>query len=93
VPKVLPRVGEKIPLVIYEFDRFEFIGFGVSVVPRGSSGLGQPLSRTFYVGGEIVDETALDGSEAISRVEKYCDGSHGVTETMGSMIRGCSRQV
>jgi hypothetical protein len=50
--------------------------------------LGEPLSRVFYVSREIVDETALDGSKAISRVEGYCDRSHGVSEMMGSVVRG-----
>jgi hypothetical protein len=66
-------VSEVIPLVVYEFNRFKFVCFGCSIVSRSSPGLGQPLSRTFYMGGEVVNEMLLDGSEVVCGVEGYCD--------------------
>jgi hypothetical protein len=54
-----------VPLVVYKFDGFELVRFGGDVVSGSFSGLGQPLSKTLYVCGEVVDETALDGSDSI----------------------------
>jgi hypothetical protein len=58
-------VSEVVPLVVYKFDGFEFVRFGGDVVSRSFSGLSQPLSKSLYVCGEVVDKTTLDGSDSI----------------------------